>query len=159
MSPTQERIIEKVRRAGCLSHAELQSLEALSENWEARLRINQLDRLWGEEVPRHLIQIRINGISTYRLPSSGGSKMTLGIGVFCIIYGLSGIIPVMPLGLFMVGIGVFAIYRSKGQKQGWQAYEDARSSYDNERHAALQQLPPEYHPATRVCRHCVKPIV
>lgn len=163
MSPIQAQIIDKVRRSGCLSEAELQAFQDFSENWETRLKIDMLDYQWAEEVPRHIIQVKTNGFRTYHLPKSGNSKVTAGMGLFGILYGLIGMpmmvgsAGMMP-GLFLAGISVVVLFRSKRDKQGWLAYDGARRAYDAERQAALQVLPVEFHPANRVCLHCVKPI-
>jgi hypothetical protein len=163
MSPNQAQIIEKVRRAGCLSAAELQALQDFSENWEARLKIDQLDYRWSEDVPSHIIQVRTNGFSSYHLPKSGSSKVTAGMGIFGILYGLIGM-PLMVGSAGMVGgvilatISAFVVFRSKGEKQRWLAYDADRRDYYAKRQAALQVLPEELHPANRVCLHCVNPI-
>jgi hypothetical protein len=163
MSPIQTQIIEKVRLSGCLSEDELQAYEYFSDLWETRLKVDLLDYQWTQEVPNHIIQVKTNGIRTYHLPNSSNSKVTAFLGVFCILFGLIGM-PVMgmnemtPLGWFMAVIGAFVFFRSKRDKQGWVAYDEARETYYDSRHAALKVLPEEFHPANRVCLNCVKPI-
>ena len=163
MSPIQTQIIEKVRLSGCLNEDELQAYEYFSELWETRLKIDQLDYNWSQEVPNHIIQVKTNGIRTYHLPNSSNSKVTLFLGVFCILFGLIGM-PLMgmnemtPLGWFMAAIGTLVCFRSKRDKRGWEAYDGARGTYYDARLTALVVLPEEFHPATRVYLNCVKPI-
>ncbi len=163
MSPIQAQIIEKVRRSDCLSVLELQALQDFSENWDARLRVDMLDYRWTEDVQSHIIHVKTNGFSSYHLPSSGDSKVAVGMGVIGIVVGLIclplmvGSVGMIP-GLFMAAISAHILFRSKREKQKWLAYDGDRNAYHGERHAALQVLPEELRPANRVCLHCIKPI-
>ncbi|WP_395746656.1 hypothetical protein [Prosthecobacter sp.] len=158
MNPSQSQIVEKVRMSGCLSAEELRAFEEFSESWETRQQVHQWDQWWAGEVPNHIICVKTNGVRTYHLPTSGQSKVTLGLGVFCILFGISGAIPLVPMGLVMAGLGVLVMFRAKKDKGGWQAYEGARQTYYDGRKAALQSLPQEFHPAGRICLRCVKAI-
>lgn len=157
MDPIQTQILEKVRMSGCLSDAEFQAYQFWSEHWETRSLVHQWDSYWTGEVPNHIFQVRNNGWVTYHLPTSGNSKVTIVCGVLVILAGLT-CVPLVPLGLFMVGLGIFVIFKSKKEKTGWEAYDSARQTYTNGRNAALAQLPAELHPANRVCLRCVKVI-
>jgi hypothetical protein len=157
MDPIQAQIIEKVRMSGCLSDEEFQAYQAWSEHWETRALVHQWDSYWTGEVPNHIIQVRNNGLVTYHLPTSGNSKATVVFGILAIVAGFT-CVPLVPLGLVAVVLGIIVIFKSKKEKTGWQAYDSARQTYYNGRRAALDQLPSDLHPANRVCLRCVKAI-
>ncbi|MFC5457691.1 hypothetical protein [Prosthecobacter fluviatilis] len=163
MSPIQTLIYEKVRGSGCLNAAELAAFQTFSENWERRLKLDLLDFRWTESVPDHVIQARICGVTTHRLPEVGGSRGAAGLGIACLLSGLLGL-SALPgqwavwLGLCAAGLGVLVLWSARRDPQGRQAYEEARRSYLAERQALLRELPKELRPANRVCLHCTRPI-
>ncbi|WP_395735502.1 hypothetical protein [Prosthecobacter sp.] len=157
MDPIQNQIVEKVRMSGCLSGEELHAFQSWSEHWESRSLVHQWDSYWTGEVPKHILRVKTNGVVTYHLPTSGHSKATVVFGVLAIVAGLT-CVPLVPLGLVAVVLGILVIFKSKKEKGGWEAYKGVREAYTNGRRAALELLPTELQPANRVCLRCVKVI-
>lgn len=160
-------MLEKIRAAGCLTDAELETVATCFAAMDTRQKIDALDERWASDIRKYVQRhTRKGGGVSVSLPTeeSGWALTFIGIALICFgVFMLSQLkfetqFEYLP-ALFFAFIGFlgggWTVYRSIKARKVVGEYQAELRHFRDARSSLAAKLPSEFQPARQVCRQCL----
>jgi hypothetical protein len=160
-------MLEKIRAAGCLTDAELETVATCFAAMDTRQKIDALDERWASDIRKYVQRhTRKGGGVSVSLPTeeSGWALTFIGVALICFgVFMLSQLkfetqFEYLP-ALFFAFIGFlgggWTVYRSIKARKVVGEYQAELRRFRDARQSLITRLPVELQPARQVCRECL----